>query len=106
MGVSAVCANAVTAMIINTPAGRNLNIFSPAPAVSALMQEGRVFAGAGSRNRTRDLLITNQLLYQLSYAGLRRIIGPGLRPRNRAKPASYLITCSRGRRPAGGLGRW
>ncbi len=24
--------------------------------------------GAGSRNRTRDLLITNQLLYQLSYA--------------------------------------
>jgi hypothetical protein len=25
--------------------------------------------GAGSRNRTRDLLITNQLLYQLSYAG-------------------------------------
>ena len=26
--------------------------------------------GAGSRNRTRDLLITNQLLYQLSYAGV------------------------------------
>lgn len=26
--------------------------------------------GAGSRNRTRDLLITNQLLYQLSYTGL------------------------------------
>ena len=26
-------------------------------------------SGAGSRNRTRDLLITNQLLYQLSYAG-------------------------------------
>lgn len=25
--------------------------------------------GAGSRSRTRDLLITNQLLYQLSYAG-------------------------------------
>ena len=25
--------------------------------------------GAGNRNRTRDLLITNQLLYQLSYAG-------------------------------------
>ena len=27
-------------------------------------------SGAGSRNRTRDLLITNQLLYQLSYAGV------------------------------------
>ena len=29
--------------------------------------------GAGNRSRTRDLLITNQLLYQLSYAGARRI---------------------------------
>ena len=28
--------------------------------------------GAGDRNRTRDLLITNQLLYQLSYAGAKR----------------------------------
>ena len=28
----------------------------------------RVF-GAGTRTRTEDLLITNQLLYQLSYAG-------------------------------------
>ena len=28
--------------------------------------------GAGKRARTADLLITNQLLYQLSYAGLRR----------------------------------
>ena len=26
--------------------------------------------GAGTRSRTRDLLITNQLLYQLSYAGV------------------------------------
>ena len=26
--------------------------------------------GAGDRSRTRDLLITNQLLYQLSYTGL------------------------------------
>ena len=25
--------------------------------------------GAGTKNRTRDLLITSQLLYQLSYAG-------------------------------------
>ena len=28
--------------------------------------------GAGARTRTADLLITNQLLYQLSYAGLLR----------------------------------
>ena len=26
--------------------------------------------GAGTMNRTRDLLITSQLLYQLSYAGI------------------------------------
>ena len=26
--------------------------------------------GAGERTRTADLLITNQLLYQLSYAGM------------------------------------
>ena len=30
--------------------------------------------GAGYKSRTHDLLITNQLLYQLSYAG----DGPGL----------------------------
>ena len=29
----------------------------------------RQLFGAGTRNRTTDLLITNQLLYQLSYAG-------------------------------------
>ncbi len=28
------------------------------------------YEGAGSRIRTDDLLITNQLLYQLSYAGV------------------------------------
>ena len=28
-----------------------------------------VLIGAGTMIRTRDLLITNQLLYQLSYAG-------------------------------------
>ena len=31
----------------------------------------RGFYGAGSRTRTGDLLITNQLLYQLSYPGAR-----------------------------------
>ena len=29
----------------------------------------RTFIGAEARNRTADLLITNQLLYQLSYLG-------------------------------------
>ncbi len=30
----------------------------------------RIFkVGAGTKSRTRDLLITSQLLYQLSYAG-------------------------------------
>ena len=30
--------------------------------------------GAGKRNRTPDLLITNELLYQLSYSGFVKII--------------------------------
>ena len=29
-----------------------------------------VLSGAGTRSRTRDLLITSQLLYQLSYTGV------------------------------------
>ena len=41
-------------------------VFQPASQIplSVLFKEG-----AGSRARTDDLLITNQLLYQLSYAG-------------------------------------
>ena len=34
-----------------------------------LRVETRAEVGAGTRTRTEDLLITNQLLYQLSYAG-------------------------------------
>ena len=34
-----------------------------------MSQEDRYKEQAGDRSRTRDLLITNQLLYQLSYAG-------------------------------------
>ena len=39
---------------------------------------------AGNRARTDDLLITNQLLYQLSYAGVATVGARGvlLRPRN------------------------
>ena len=37
-----------------------------APMRPAFLREG---GRAGSRDRTDDLLITNQLLYQLSYAG-------------------------------------
>ena len=31
--------------------------------------------GAGKRSRTSDLLITNELLYQLSYSGVYSIVG-------------------------------
>jgi hypothetical protein len=34
------------------------------------VQNGPRKTGAGDGTRTRDLLITNQLLYQLSYAGV------------------------------------
>ena len=36
---------------------------------SAIPPRGLLFSGAGTRVRTGDLLITNQLLYQLSYTG-------------------------------------
>ncbi len=32
--------------------------------------QGHFANGAGTKSRTRDLLITSQLLYQLSYTGL------------------------------------
>ncbi len=38
--------------------------------------------GAGERSRTSDLLITNQLLYQLSYTGMEKRLG--MRPREGA----------------------
>ena len=37
---------------------------------SPALLRGLVLYGAGTKNRTRDLLITSQLLYQLSYTGV------------------------------------
>jgi hypothetical protein len=37
-----------------------------------LLRRFGFFIGAGRGTRTPDLLITNQLLYQLSYAGMAR----------------------------------
>ncbi|KAF0190786.1 MAG: hypothetical protein FD165_2455 [Gammaproteobacteria bacterium] len=41
--------------------------------------------GAGERNRTSDLLITNQLLYRLSYSGDVRSIEMNRAENNRAR---------------------
>ena len=46
---------------VNTLCILNLNVF---------LQLQYYLDGAGTRNRTRDLLITSQLLYQLSYASI------------------------------------
>ena len=43
----------------------SLLLLTAQPTLLALFSSG---AGAGDGTRTRDLLITNQLLYQLSYA--------------------------------------
>ena len=40
-----------------------------------ILLEGCEESGAGARTRTEDLLITNQLLYQLSYAGAAGSLG-------------------------------
>ena len=39
------------------------------PAAARRIDELPIGFGAGAQTRTEDLLITNQLLYQLSYAG-------------------------------------
>ena len=36
----------------------------------ARISAGLLITGAGTKSRTRDLLITSQLLYQLSYTGM------------------------------------
>ncbi len=40
-----------------------------------IQNERELKSGAGTKIRTRDLLITNQLLYQLSYTGIRAYQG-------------------------------
>ncbi|CDG15984.1 conserved hypothetical protein [Xenorhabdus innexi] len=55
--------------------------FEPSKSVTADLQSApfgrsgtppfQIFNGAGTKNRTRDLLITSQLLYHLSYAGIK-----------------------------------
>ena len=53
--------------------GRIYSIASPLPPIAnkkalTLANQGFLF-GAGEMNRTPDLLITNELLYRLSYTG-------------------------------------
>ena len=57
------------------PEGRSYSIASPLPPIAnkkALIRKNQGFLfGAGEMNRTPDLLITNELLYRLSYTGFR-----------------------------------
>jgi hypothetical protein len=46
------------------------NINTPETTKPLHFCRGFVLYGAGTRSRTRDLLITSQLLYQLSYTGV------------------------------------
>jgi hypothetical protein len=41
---------------------------------------------AGDRSRTRDILITSEALYQLSYTGSARRAGPGHASRRETAP--------------------
>jgi hypothetical protein len=45
--------------------------------------EGRLANGAPRRNRTADPIITNDVLYQLSYRGTARVLGERPNPRKR-----------------------
>ena len=65
-------------------------------------RESGFLYGAGTKSRTRDLLITSQLLYQLSYAGVKHgnkwlklitlivVPEPGIEPGTRG----FSILCS------------
>jgi hypothetical protein len=64
--------------------------------VHHLLWSGEAFEdGAGNRVRTDDLLITNQLLYQLSYTGLlsRRSVKRTVFWPSRPQYASKILTC-------------
>jgi hypothetical protein len=50
--------------------------------ITRVSKYGDLFTGAGNWIRTSDLLITNQLLYQLSYASRPFGAGNGARTRN------------------------
>ena len=51
--------------------------------------------GAGNRARTDDLLITNQLLYQLSYAGVEASLFKAPAPQfSHASPQGASVSCS------------
>ena len=48
--------------------------------------------GARGRNRTRDIFITSEVLYQLSYSGGRPILGRLAEPLEpRVLPSKYLV---------------
>ena len=56
---------------IRTTEGNNRQIYSLFPlATRELSHIDAMHCGAGGRTRTPDLLITNQLLYQLSYTSI------------------------------------
>ena len=70
---------------------------TPETTKPSYFYEGFVLYGAGTRSRTRDLLITSQLLYQLSYTG---VLGRRLyRLRWFCKPLNSDYFCA-GVRPA------
>ncbi len=46
--------------------------------------------GAGDRSRTHDLLITSQLLYQLSYTGINMVAQDGIEPPTQG----FSVLCS------------
>ena len=54
-----------------TPPKRTLLSFKMKGMSTLLVNDQFYLDGAGTRNRTRDLLITSQLLYQLSYASIK-----------------------------------
>lgn len=66
---------------------------------------GRTENGAPRRNRTADPIITNDVLYQLSYRGTARVLGERPRGRKRRVPAARLGLPRENMRPSAEIAR-
>ena len=68
--------------------------YSLLPLAAWVSHLSKLLNGAGTKSRTRDLLITSQLLYQLSYAGIKCCAFYGDFAQDATKKSLKLFFCS------------
>jgi hypothetical protein len=68
-----------------------------------LSAQSLIYEGAGRRIRTDDLLITNQLLYQLSYAGNKNARPAGIHSGSERRKVAQSLKTNKAAQPRLGL---